>query len=115
MITVKNNFTCGHNSVVYDTKFKRFYILKGSDRGWYVGVPFKITNNYSLEKAVQTYMNNQEYEELVYVHDYDTLVEFWKSCVMHSIVIDGPFSADADVAVKTADEMLKFYMERLIS
>ena len=114
MITVKNNFTCGHNSVVYDTKFKRFYILKGSDRGWYVGVPFKITNNYSLEKAVQTYMNNQEYEEVVYVHDYDMLVEFWKSCVKHSIKIDdGLFGAD--VAFKTADEMLKIYMERLIS
>ena len=110
MIYTRNDFKAEHDSVVYDAVKKEFYILKRVvNSSYYVGIPFKITNNFqNLKDCKNTFAENREYGHLVYVDNYWDLISLWKS------FIPGKNDFVPNIFNK-ADAMLKQYMERLVS
>lgn len=127
-IYIRNNFTAGHDSVVYDDNEKSFFILKSlAGKEGLTGIPFKITNNYQKPDKMVTYKLGEGYDNLIFVGDYDELVSFWKSCASEAmqgyqetgekagIVFDILPKETASMSFKMADAMLERYMKRLIS
>lgn len=127
-IIVKNNSIAGRNSVVYDSDGKRFIILKELPvECGLTAVPFRISNNWRKPDDAVTYKDGEKHDNLVYVGEYESLAEFWKTCALEAmqgyqetgekagIVFDILPKETASMSFKMADAMLERYMLRMIS
>lgn len=128
LIYTKNNFSSGHNSVVYDLNEKTFIILKNfTGKEFLTGIPFKISNNFQIPDSPVTYKDGESYGNLVYIGEYDELLKFWKACAVEAmqgyqetgekvgLVADLLPKETATLSFKMADSMLYRYMLRLVS